>query len=735
MREILTRSTPPEDGPTEWHRSLLLAALVAVGYAAGSLLAWRLLDAGASPVFFAPAGVTAAALISTDRRRWPWILAAAGLTEIALDLVHGEAGAAAVGFAVANVVEPLVGASLVRSRLSQVDLSIPRHALVFLGYAVVAGPLVGGAIGATTDAGRLDRAWLASFGIFWAGDALGVLTVGGTILAWRGSIRLGRAQVLTDLWPAAALGTAALAATLVGFAWTRGPFVLPTAVLFVAATRGMAPLATSAGVFAITANVLSAGRAGPWKDVAASDHRAWLSLQLFIAVTELGAGALASGLAQRDRARGARDRELAARLHVEGLRNVASRLSVAETITEIAEVVAQHGLSQVASIGSVGLLSSDGTEVRTAAFGLPEDVARAYAVVPLDAPRPLCQAIRANTAVVTQTLAETLALFPTAEQTYERLRTRCVLAVPIVPDGQRAIGALGFVFEEEHAATPELVALAEELARETAAALVRARRFEAERRTARELQRALLPQIAPAPAPGVTASARYQPADPEHEVGGDWYDVFTLDDDRVAIAVGDVVGHDVQAATAMGRLQPLLRVLAHEASDPADALARLDRASRHLDGATMATVGLAFWDSSAGELAYSCAGHPPPLFLDDSGATFLDAASGLPLGVDAAAARGLARVPVTGTSQLVWYTDGLVERRRESLSVGLERLLRCGQRQGPGVGPDDLSHTLLAQLTRGEPLSDDVVVVCVRLAPVSGEEPGSDSATIRVGGH
>ncbi len=716
MREILTRSSPPDAGRAAWQRSLLLAGLVALSYAAGSLLAWQLLNAGAAPAFFAPAGVTSAALISTQRRHWPWILAAAAAVEVSLDLAHGETGAAAIGFAVANTVEPWVGAALVRRRLEDVDLSSPRHAVRLLAYAVLAGPLVGATIGATTDAPAFDGDWVASFGTFWAGDALGVLTIGSAILAWVATSREGRARMLRDLWPAVALGTLAAAATVVGFAWSRGPFVLPTAVLFIAATRGVAPLTSAAATFAVTANLVSAGRLGPWKDVALNDHRAWLSLQVFIAVTQLGAGALAIGLVQRDRAARSRDLEARARRHVEGLHDVASRLSTAATVAEIARVVADHGLSQVADVGSVGILSADGAHLRTVpSVGLPVDVAREYATVPVNAPRPLCLAVRSGEPVVTHTRADTLARFPQAADTYARLDVQSVLAVPILVEGMAA-GALGFVFREPHAVTSEMTRLAQELAREAAQAIARARRYEAERRVAHELQQALLPEVDLDPAAGVTASVRYQPADPQHEVGGDWYDVFALPDDRVAIAVGDVVGHDLRAATTMGKLQPLLRVFAHETQDPGEVLARLDRASRHVDRAVMATVGLAVFDCRSRMLTYSCAGHPPPLLLTDEGAELLGGARGLPLGVVPDGAREAAQVHVPDPAQLVWYTDGLVERRRESLARGLDRLERCARHQAPGQAADDLSHALLAQLTDGQPLGDDVVVVCVRFA-------------------
>lgn len=714
--ETLHRTGLPVADRAPWQRSLLLAALVALGYAAGSLVAWEILHAGAAPVFYAPAGVTSAALLSTQRRHWPWILAAAAAVEVSLDLAHGVTGAAAIGFAVANTLEPWVGASLVRRWVPDIDLASPRHVLSLLAYAVLVGPLVGAAVGATTDAGRLDGAWVASWGTFWAGDALGVLTVGTTILAWVALGREGRQRVLGQLPTVVALGAAAAAATLVGFTWSRGPFVVPTAVLLVAATRGIAPLATSATAFAVTANVLSTGRAGPWKDVAVSDHRAWVSLQLFIAVTLLGAGALTVGLAQRDRARVARDAEAAARRQVEGLRDVASRLSTAATVVEIAQVVADHGLSQVADMASVGILSPDGTQVRTVpSGGLPVDVAQEHAIVPVNAPRPLCAALRTGAPVVTQTSAETLAGFPDAAETYRRLGVEGVLAVPILVEGMAA-GALGFVFREPHAVTPAMTRLAQDLAQETAQAMARARRYEAQQRVAHELQRALLPEVDLAPAPGVSVSVHYRPADPQHEVGGDWYDVFALPGGRVAIAVGDVVGHDLLAATTMGKLQPLLRVLTHEAGDPADALTRLDRASRHVDRATMATVGLAIYDLTSGMLSYSCAGHPPPLLLTAEGAELLERARGLPLGVDATVPREVAEVRVPDPAQIVWYTDGLVERRGESLAVGLDRLETCARGQEPGQDPDDLADTVLARLTEGRPLDDDLVVVCVRVA-------------------
>ena len=245
-----------------------LAAMVAAAYAASSWVAFILFNASeAGAVFFPPAGVTLAALMLTSYRMWPWVLAAAGTAELTVDLVQGHDIGYAWGFVLANLVEPLVGATLVRRAVQDLDLSRRRDLAAFLAFGVIVGPLFGGAIGATTMSLGMGTPWVDSFGPFWAGDALGALTLGGAIVAWRRSpVRwTARASVHAVAWLVA---TAAV--TAIGF-WPReiplAYLVIPLLFWF-AARYGIAMVAAGGTVVAVTANAMTAAGRGPWHALA-----------------------------------------------------------------------------------------------------------------------------------------------------------------------------------------------------------------------------------------------------------------------------------------------------------------------------------------------------------------------------------------------------------------------------------------------------------------------------------
>uniref|UniRef100_UPI002740C906 PP2C family protein-serine/threonine phosphatase n=1 Tax=Actinoplanes sp. RD1 TaxID=3064538 RepID=UPI002740C906 len=277
------------------------------------------------------------------------------------------------------------------------------------------------------------------------------------------------------------------------------------------------------------------------------------------------------------------------------------------------------------------------------------------------------------------------------------------------------------------ALAPAEPALGDAAARTLAAlggqALQRAELFENERRAAHQLQRALLPAIM-ADLPGVSAAARYLPATRGQDVGGDWYDVFALPAGRVGIVVGDVIGHGLTAAVAMGRLQQYVRWIARKGAGPADILGELDELCPSIPGAGYVTVGYAEYDPAAGLLCHARAGHPPPLLVTGGEAAYLWDALSEPL-PRAAGRRPQAQIVVAPGTMLVWYSDGLVERRTETLDAGLERL-RAAAGTIAGRRPGHWCDCLLETMTSGRPTGDDSVVTCVRLGPARyiGAEAG-----------
>jgi len=239
-----------------------------------------------------------------------------------------------------------------------------------------------------------------------------------------------------------------------------------------------------------------------------------------------------------------------------------------------------------------------------------------------------------------------------------------------------------------------------------------------------ELQRSLLPTVDGLP-PGVGLAVRYTPAVDALAVGGDWYDVVDLGDGRVAITVGDVVGHGVRAAAAMGQVRSAVRALAPIAGGPSALMARLDPFVETIGEQGVCTVAYAVIELASGELRYACAGHPPPLLVAGDGtARYLEDGRSTPLGTGLDAERGEGCQRLAPGDTLVLYTDGLVERRGRTLQEGLDAVAAIAARVA-GDGPDALADALLRELDTGR--DDDVAILCLRTArvPVAAAVPAS----------
>ncbi len=241
-------------------------------------------------------------------------------------------------------------------------------------------------------------------------------------------------------------------------------------------------------------------------------------------------------------------------------------------------------------------------------------------------------------------------------------------------------------------------------------------------RAAETLQRSMLSD--PPQPDHVQMAVRYVPAAREAQVGGDWYDAFVQPDGATVLVIGDVVGHDTEAAAVMGQLRGLLRGIAYDSGlGPADVLRRLDAAVAGLRMEAIASVLVARleqtpdeFDAGVTRLVWSNAGHLPPALLDQDGGTGLlgdGARADLLLGVDPAAPRREQEAVLARGSTVLLYTDGLVERRDQVFDEGIEVLQRLlgGLADQP---VEELADTLLAELLP-ERAEDDVALVLVRL--------------------
>ena len=286
--------------------------------------------------------------------------------------------------------------------------------------------------------------------------------------------------------------------------------------------------------------------------------------------------------------------------------------------------------------------------------------------------------------------------------------------VPLLVEG-RTVGVLHVGTRGSHGFEREDLLILRLAASRVAAALERARAQELEHRIAETLHRSLLPGALPA-APGIEAAARYVPATLGVTVGGDWYDAFELEDGSIGIAVGDVVGHGVAAAAAMGRLRDVLRAYATDGFGPADTLSRLNKMACREGDDVFATVVYVIVNPGRTDLRMASAGHPPPLLRRPGGlVTRLEDGRSLPIGASAEAVYHQVAIPIEAGSLLVLYTDGLVERRHESIDIGIDRLASCVE-----AGPSrvaELADTIIDALADPDH-RDDVVLVAVAVNEV-----------------
>jgi serine phosphatase RsbU (regulator of sigma subunit) len=234
------------------------------------------------------------------------------------------------------------------------------------------------------------------------------------------------------------------------------------------------------------------------------------------------------------------------------------------------------------------------------------------------------------------------------------------------------------------------------------------------------LQRSLL-QGVPLDDRRLRVGAHYRPAVETLEVGGDWHDAFPLPDDRIGLVVGDVVGRGIEAAAAMGQLRSAARALAGAGlGGPGHVLAALDGFAAGLPLARMATLAYAEVELAGGNVRYACAGHPPPVLVAaDGSATLLWDGRRPPLGIAPSSDPAVEGCATLGQGdQLLLYTDGLVERRSESLDDGLARLVEQLAAARAGA-PQETVDRLVEALAIGQDADD----VCVLSVAMDGGDP------------
>ncbi|MFD4242151.1 SpoIIE family protein phosphatase [Streptomyces sp. NPDC058525] len=295
--------------------------------------------------------------------------------------------------------------------------------------------------------------------------------------------------------------------------------------------------------------------------------------------------------------------------------------------------------------------------------------------------------------------------------------------LPLIASGR--VGVCVVSYARPHTFSKEERSLLEELSGLIAQALERASLYDAATERARELQRALLPRELPSVA-AVAAAARYLPAGHGAEVGGDWYDVIPLSAERVALVVGDVMGHGMAEAATMGRLRTAVRTLSDLELPPDEILGRLNDIVADLGEDSLATCLYGVFDPVDHEFTFVSAGHPSPAIVAPDGTvTFPLIAANPPLGV-AAPPFDTTTSKLPDGSLVVLYTDGLVEASNRDIDVGLSHLARtlaAAFHDGRAREPEALCDSVLSALSPASPGpgNDDAVLLIARIRHLAPE--------------
>ncbi|MFJ8536516.1 SpoIIE family protein phosphatase [Streptomyces sp. NPDC093591] len=300
----------------------------------------------------------------------------------------------------------------------------------------------------------------------------------------------------------------------------------------------------------------------------------------------------------------------------------------------------------------------------------------------------------------------------------------------IIPDGQRAIlaplrgrrrviGAAVFLRRPDRIAfEPDDLLVAAQLATHSALGIDKAVLYGREAYIADELQRTMLPETLPRPT-GVRLASRYLPAAETARVGGDWYDAIPLPGSRVALVVGDVMGHSMTSAAIMGQLRTTAQTLAGLDLPPQEVLHHLDEQAQRLGTDRMATCLYAVYDPVSHRITIANAGHPPPVLLHLGGrAEVLRVPAGAPIGVGGVDFEAVELDAPAGATLLL-YTDGLVESRLRDVWTGIEqlreKLAATAQLTGPDHPPplEALCDEVLDMLGPGD-RDDDIALLAAR---------------------
>jgi len=707
-----------------WFRTFDLFVLVFLGYTAGAVLSLKAFGASElGPAFFPSAGITAAAMISTRRTRWPAVVAAIVLAESVVDLYAADAPGAVVGYALANAVEPLIGATLALAWCGAVpDLRRRRDLLLFVAGACLVGPLCGALIGGTTVAWHLGAWWPGAVLRWFASDAIGVLVVAAPILLWpKQSYALRERPVET-------FGILVTIATLSWLAiWTGLPpalLILP--VLMWAALRlSVLGAALAGAAVAFAANLRAASGLSLFADLGLSAAGRLAVVQVLIAANVLLAMLIAQEGASRWESARERAFQQQERLRLQALSRLAQQLSAALTPQDVGRVLERQLIHTVGATGvNLGLLTSDDLRLEWAAVtGSPAPVLAAVGdQLALTERCAATDAARTGEPVLIRTIGEYRRRYAAMSDWLATSGVASVAAWPL-SDGETVIGSLSLAWPTPQELNDVQQAYVAAVAAMATQALVRSKVYSDEHARAAVLHSAAHPSTL-VNAAGLDYRALYQPAEVSHGLGGDWYSVVSLPNGRTYLAIGDVIGHGLTAVEDMAQLRSAANAYAYQGLRPAQVLTELNRFAGNVIRGEFATNLVAVFDHHAGSLSYSSAGHPPALLRRaDTGTVIrLTDARGPVLGPFADSVFSDATMLVSPGDVLVMYTDGLVEHEGRNVEAGIANLERAIASRSPEAV---LDCDALAEELAPSPHPDDLCMLVVRFGTASVQASGA----------
>ncbi len=374
--------------------------------------------------------------------------------------------------------------------------------------------------------------------------------------------------------------------------------------------------------------------------------------------------------------------------------------------------LAQAFVDGFASYCLIDVMTPHGRWERTVVHRDPSFVPLLTGLTRPDGAHPIARAIQGGVSSFTD-IDESWAIElndPSRGDAVRRLGVRSVISAPVKTPSGDIVGAvtcaLDRVSPRENYGPGDL-AFVEEVGRRAGAAIANLQLYERERRIALELQSASLPASLPH-VDGIVLDAEYRPGSNEAKIGGDWYDAFQLVDKRLVITVGDVIGHGLQAAVLMTKLRLAMQSASMVDADPAVMLRVADRTLRLADPDGYATAIAAIYDPATRVLTLASAGHPGPLLRTLAGLVEEPSAHGTMLGLAAEHIQTFT-VAIEPGATLVFYTDGLVEVRRDADAD--VRLLRDVLARDEIVRSDRPARALVDAVLGDDAARDDIAVL------------------------